>query len=131
MHWQRLSLVLAVLIMAGWAALQLRAHGPAGVTFLPGCQFRRLTGLECPGCGMTRATYALLHGHVMDAFRFNPLGMVLMPLACLGLLLEAIAWVSKKPFPWRLRPGAAVSRCMLWSLFAFWAVRNFSWWPWG
>lgn len=131
MHWLRFSAVVALLAMTGWAALELRTHGPSGVAFLPGCQFRRFTGLECPGCGMTRATYAMLHGHLAEAFRFNPLGMVLMPLACAGLMLEAAAWVVKKPFPWRLRPGAKAGRAIVWSLMVFWALRNFPWWPWG
>jgi hypothetical protein len=37
------------------------------------CQFHRLTGLNCPGCGMTRALYALLHGDFLTALRDNAL----------------------------------------------------------
>ena len=36
------------------------------------CMFHNLTGLDCPGCGMTRAAHALLHGRLYQAFRFNP-----------------------------------------------------------
>jgi len=41
--------------------------------FYPVCQFHRLTGLNCPGCGMTRAFYALLHGNFPAALRDNAL----------------------------------------------------------
>ena len=41
--------------------------------FYPVCQFHRLTGLNCPGCGMTRALYALLHGNFSTALRDNAL----------------------------------------------------------
>ena len=34
------------------AALVLREHGPAG--WLPACTFHEITGLHCPGCGLTR-----------------------------------------------------------------------------
>ncbi len=41
--------------------------------FYPVCQFHRLTGLDCPGCGMTRAAYALLHGDWQTALHDNAL----------------------------------------------------------
>src|ERR1043165_5055849 len=46
---------------------------PATHHFYPVCQFHRLTGLNCPGCGMTRALYALLHGDFAEALRDNAL----------------------------------------------------------
>ena len=35
------------------------------------CPFRRLLGIECYGCGMTRALCALLHGQVDTALHYN------------------------------------------------------------
>jgi hypothetical protein len=46
---------------------------PATHPFYPVCQFHRLTGLNCPSCGMTRAAHALLHGEFMAALRDNAL----------------------------------------------------------
>ena len=46
---------------------------PSAYSFYPVCQFHRLTGLNCPGCGGTRALYALLHGHLATALRDNAL----------------------------------------------------------
>lgn len=37
------------------------------------CLFRRLTGLPCPCCGMTRACFAVLKGNLVEAVRSNPL----------------------------------------------------------
>lgn len=44
---------------------------PVTTRFYPICRFHQLTGLNCPGCGATRAFYALLHGHLQAAFKDN------------------------------------------------------------
>jgi len=42
------------------------------------CMFRHFTGIECPFCGMTRACYDLIHLKFPEAFRLNPVSL-LMP----------------------------------------------------
>lgn len=37
-----------------------------------GCPFRFLTGISCPGCGISRALMSLLKLDFADAFHFNP-----------------------------------------------------------
>lgn len=63
-----------VLILVGTAlviAATVFFFNPTTHHFYPVCQFHRLTGLDCPGCGMTRATYALLHGDGRTALHDN------------------------------------------------------------
>ena len=36
------------------------------------CAFREVTGLYCPGCGMTRAVKALLEGQLWRSFLYHP-----------------------------------------------------------
>ena len=36
------------------------------------CPFHYVTGLKCPGCGMTRSLHQLLHGRVWDSLILNP-----------------------------------------------------------
>jgi hypothetical protein len=43
-------------------------------TFLHiGCPIRFVTGISCPGCGMTRAVLSVLHFNFKDAFYYHPL----------------------------------------------------------
>lgn len=51
---------------------------PGGV--LPLCPTKLLLGIDCPGCGSLRMVYAVLHGDVPTAARFNALGLVALVL---------------------------------------------------
>ncbi|MCD8026355.1 MAG: DUF2752 domain-containing protein [Clostridiales bacterium] len=50
---------------------------------LPECTFHRLTGLYCPGCGNTRALFALLEGNILLSLRENVTVAVLATTAVL------------------------------------------------
>lgn len=62
-------------------ATVLYNFAPAEHAFYPRCVFHALTGLECPGCGGTRALYCLLHFHLAEALHYNALVTLLSPLA--------------------------------------------------
>jgi len=83
---------------------------PSTLGFYPVCQFHKLTGLNCPGCGATRAVYALSHGDLMTALRDNVL-VVLAPVA--GLV--RVGWLGMARC--RRRPaGALVPTNWAWAL---------------
>ena len=65
------------------------------------CPLRRLTGLPCPGCGLTHAFVSLGHGDIAAALRFNALSLMLFPLGLLwiGWRLSGRStpsWLSKR-----------------------------------
>lgn len=45
------------------------------------CVFRMVTGYDCPGCGVTRMAYALVHLDFRTAFASNPFVLCLLPFA--------------------------------------------------
>jgi uncharacterized protein DUF2752 len=51
---------------------------PGWVEGIPLCLFHYLTGWDCPGCGLTRAFFALFHGNFSQAIRFNAMAPVLV-----------------------------------------------------
>jgi len=68
----------------------LYAFDPASHGFYPRCWLYATTGWQCPGCGGLRATHSLLHGQLGDAFRFNPLLVILLPIAASVILIRLI-----------------------------------------
>jgi hypothetical protein len=79
------ALALAALLLFGLASVAvLFTFDPAQSAFYPRCVLHQITGLHCPGCGSLRALHQLLHGHVLEALRLNPL---------LGLGLAVLAWL--------------------------------------
>ncbi len=62
---------LGVAVFLLLAAAYVFLHDPTAQSWYPQCAFHQWTGFWCPGCGTTRAVYALLHGHVVEAFRLN------------------------------------------------------------
>jgi hypothetical protein len=83
----RFAAIVLAMAAAGIAAMVF-FFNPSSHSFYPVCQFHRITGLNCPGCGMTRALYALLHGNFSTALRDNALFLlVLAAAAARGLWL--------------------------------------------
>ena len=42
------------------------------------CPFKALTGIPCPGCGMTRAILSITKGDFQGAFGYNPFSFFLL-----------------------------------------------------
>ena len=111
------------LVVAAVGAGQLLAS-----TFHVGlpCTFLALTGLPCPGCGLTRSVLALAHGHVADSVRWHPFGPLLAAGLVAALVAAAMPGAVRRPV---LRTIAAVESksplaMVLLILFGiFWVVR--------
>jgi len=54
---------------------------------LPVCQFKALTGLPCPGCGLTRSMMAISRGRFAQAYAYHPFGFVLYLILLTAVLL--------------------------------------------
>ena len=54
------------------------------------CPIRFLTGVSCPGCGMTRAWISVLRGNFSAAFSYHPLFLTMIPAVIVILFRERI-----------------------------------------
>ena len=123
---------LAVVIGGGvvlLATFVLYQYGPSSAGWFPGCLFHRLTGLECPGCGMTRATYAALHGRFGEALRFNPLGMIVLTALGVWVGIQIPAWLRGEEQAFRFRVGPCGGWWLVGVVLGYWVLRNIPVWP--
>jgi hypothetical protein len=114
-------------VAAAGAVWLLRRFDPnAAGSPLPGCVFYEFTGLYCPGCGMTRAAHALVHGDLAGMVAMNPL----LPLLALTLPLLVLHGLGYRlPLPRALLARLGDGRLWLGLLGAFWVLRNLPWPP--
>ena len=118
----RLARVAAgVWMIAIAAALAVGAFGSASArasvaTGGPACPFRWATGVDCPFCGMTRATVALGAGDVRGALDLHPFA----PVVLVGLvaLLAVVATGHASALLRGRRPVMIVA-----AMVALWIVR--------
>ncbi|MBK7008635.1 MAG: DUF2752 domain-containing protein [Saprospiraceae bacterium] len=61
------------------------------------CISQSLAGVECYGCGLTRATMHLLHFDFLTAWHFNKLVYIVTPLLFLFWLKAAYIVLGKTP----------------------------------
>ncbi|HIS75183.1 MAG TPA: DUF2752 domain-containing protein [Candidatus Merdivicinus excrementipullorum] len=87
-----------------------------------GCIFRKVTGIPCPGCGMTRAHLAALGFHFQRAFHYHPLWFLPIPLAAVQLFFPAGLFRERK---W----NNAAAVLLLSLVLAVYAVRMILYFP--
>ena len=87
------------------------------------CVFRLVTGYRCPGCGMTHAAMALIHGQPKIAFRENPLSLSVVPLLLLYWAYRAEVYIRTARTDFR--KWEIVFLGVLWVVvLLFWLLRN-------
>ncbi|MCB9741273.1 MAG: DUF2752 domain-containing protein [Alphaproteobacteria bacterium] len=99
-RWHLTVLVLCALIIGASVLLDgdTREVEVLGYT-LPGlCMFKALTGMNCPGCGLTRSFVFMGEGSILEAFRMHLLGPVIWVFFAAQIPLRAMRL-------WRLRAG--------------------------
>ena len=98
-------------------------RNPLKETVFPPCPLHATTGLWCPGCGATRASYLLFRGDVASALHYNALWVVLAPFA----LYQAVAYAGEAfGVRWlrRIPLSRPVIVALIASLIGFGVVRN-------
>jgi Protein of unknown function (DUF2752) len=73
------GLAFAGLMATAAGLVVVKFVNPTSTSLFPNCPFHAMTGLNCPGCGVTRGIHALLNGDVLTALHFNLLLVIIIP----------------------------------------------------
>lgn len=63
------------------------------------CLFHMVTGLQCPGCGVSRMCLALMRLDITSAWQANPVLLLLLPLIGGLLAYRAVVYVRRGHVP--------------------------------
>jgi hypothetical protein len=108
----RVALAILSVVLAASAFLP-PPQADGRIMHLPSiCPFYTLTGLPCPGCGLTRSFVCLAHGRFAESFHWHPLGPILFVLAVFFWVDSIVRLRLGRPL---FSPPARVKS------FAFWA----------
>ena len=89
------------------------------------CPIRAMTGLPCPGCGLTTAATALLRGDILTALQSNAMIFIVPPV----LMLAVIDVCKKNPARFRITRWIYLSTALI--MFIYFAVRMTMYFPGG
>ena len=114
---RRLNVLLVSAPLALWVTGSIAYNAK---TPLPSCPFKALTGLDCPGCGTTRAGASLLRGDVLGALDHHALVIAAPAVIALLWLLKTVAPSVRPVWNWlAVRPAFTA----LVVIGSFWALR--------
>ena len=96
-------------VFAASLRLPLPSPGTGQIGHLPSvCLFYNLTGLPCPGCGLTRSFVCLGHGRFWEALHWHPLGPAIFFVFALLWLRCGVFWLTGRT--WLPLPPRTASR---------------------
>lgn len=128
LRYRAVFLIIIPLLLAAGVVILYRIDPSSGRGLIP-CLFYQLTGINCIGCGTTRALHALLHGDLAAAASYNIFMLVWLPLPAYTLLAEWLEALAGR----RLLPPVRDWRWLMIALAAssvlFFILRNLPWAP--
>jgi hypothetical protein len=104
LHIGRIAVFGCVLILLSIIPFEFIEGGPTI------CVFKNILGIECPGCGMTRAFSYMLHGDLIAAVSYNRLVVIVFPLFCLVLIREIFSLLKEFVICRYLSPPPKIKR---------------------
>ena len=93
------------------------------------CIFHKITGLYCPGCGITRMLISLLHGNIEEAFMYNQLLFIMLPFFILYGFYELYLYIVDKKDTILVKIPKYYSYILLGIVLTWGIIRNLSIFP--
>jgi hypothetical protein len=93
------------------------------------CMWHMLFGVDGPSCGITRMTWYLLHGDLLDAARMHLAALLVVPVGAYAYLWWVAGWVFGRRLPmFRVTKWHAIAFAVFFVLYSV-VLRNLPWAP--
>ena len=123
----RLLATAGVVTMVGGSVF-VAYFDPTKANFFPVCPLYAMTGLACPGCGLTRGFHALFHGDFVTALDYNAfIPIFVLLFGFLFFSLVAVAFRGQGFVKLSASPKFLVGFLCL--LIVFGVIRNLPFYP--
>ncbi len=125
----RILICLFSILLIILGAVFLDSHRPGTPSLPMPCLTNSIFGLYCSGCGFSRCLYSILQLDFYQAFRYNELAFILLPIFIVYLLSSMVSFiitgknVLNKHIPPKLLIGIFIS------LIIFAILRNIPFFP--
>jgi len=91
------------------------------------CLWHRLFGIDGPTCGITRMTWYLLHGNLLDAARMHLVAFIAVPVGVYGYLWWAAGWILRVRLPMvRITKWTGIGYAVFFAVYST-VLRNLPW----
>jgi hypothetical protein len=93
------------------------------------CTWHMLFGIDGPTCGITRMTWYLLHGDLVDAARMHLAALLLVPVGAYAYVCWVAGWIFGRRLPmFRITKSLAIGYAVFFLLYST-VLRNLPWPP--
>jgi hypothetical protein len=116
------------ILTVGAGAFIVAYFNPTTAGFFPVCPLYYLTGIHCPGCGLTRGFHALFHGDVLTALHFNALLPVYAFVFGFMFVSMILIAVRGRGLSWKIFPPSAMYGFLVLAA-VFFVLRNLPFYP--
>lgn len=84
-----------MIVIIAIVAIVIMIVGKEALAKLPPCTLHAVTGYYCPGCGGTRAVFALLRGDIIQSVRLHPIVLYAVVLGGWFMVSQTIQRITK------------------------------------
>ena len=90
------TIVLFLVTIIAFILLKLYLFLHVEYNFTIPCLFYKISGLYCPGCGVTRMLFSIISLDLYQAFRYNPLIFTMIPFIMFYIIDICLKWIKGK-----------------------------------
>jgi hypothetical protein len=123
MNKKRLIIVISVIVLCIMIAIGYHLFFSAFNIGIP-CPLHELFGVNCPGCGLSRMLFSIMELKFYQAFRYNPLMFIYLPIIALMALDFIVAYIHERKTKVIRKVPVFVWGIMITVALVFGVVRN-------